>query len=247
MITVYQYIPAWGLPCISPYVSKLVFYLKMAGLPFEAKMQDLSRLATDAPFGKLPYIVDGKNKVADSTHIIEYLKKTYGDPLDQDATPAEKAQMLAWNRLIDEHLYWTAVIQPRWREDANWEIYIPYIVGGAPVGPELRQVLDGFRGLIRSEFVGQGAGRMPDAVVYDRAKADIDAIADFLGNKPYFMGAKPRSIDAGVCSILRHIMQVPFNFPIKDYALGKKNLVDYCARVTAHFKLGEPAAATRAA
>jgi glutathione S-transferase len=237
MITVYQYIPAWGLPCISPYVSKLVYYLKMAGLKFETKMQDLSRLTTDAPFGKLPYILDNGTKVADSTHIINYLKKTHGDPLDKDATPAEKADMLAWTRLIDEHLYWAAVIQPRWREDPNWEIYIPYIVGGAQVSPELRKVLDGFRDLIRSEFLGQGLGRMPDQIVYERARADLDAISDFLDGKPFFMGNKPRSIDADVCAILRHIMHVPFIFPMKDYALGKKNLVDYCARMIERFKL----------
>ena len=37
--------------------------------------------------------------------------------------------MLAWSRLIDEHLYWVAVIQPRWRETANWEKYLRIIAG----------------------------------------------------------------------------------------------------------------------
>lgn len=237
MIEVYQYIPAWGLPCISPYVSKLVYYLKMGNMPFEMKAQDLSRLATDAPYGKLPYINDNGTKVADSSHIINYLKTTYGDTLDKDATAAEKADMVAWNRLIDEHLYWAAVIQSRWREDPNWEIYIPFIVGGAKVEPPLRQVLDGFRAMIVGEFQGQGMGRMPDQVVYERGRADIDAISDFLGAKPFFMGEKPRSIDANVCAILKHIMYVPFKSPIKDYTLGKKNLVDYCTRMTERFKL----------
>jgi glutathione S-transferase len=237
MIAVYQYIPAWGLPCISPYVSKLAYYLKMSGTPFEMKIQDLGKLGTDAPYAKLPYIVDNGNKVADSTHIIDYLKKTYGDSLDKDASAAEKAEMLAWSRLIDEHLYWAAVIQSRWREDPNWEIYIPFIVGGAKVEPPLRAVLDGFRSMIVNELQGQGLGRMPAEVVYERAKSDIDAISDFLGSKPFFMGDKPRSIDASVCSILKHIMLVPFKSEVKDYTLGKKNLVEYCARMTERFKL----------
>ena len=34
------------------------------------------------PKGKLPYITDGANTVADSTFILDYLKATYGDQLD---------------------------------------------------------------------------------------------------------------------------------------------------------------------
>src|SRR4030095_15511508 len=58
MITLYQYMPACTGPCISPYVTKVAYYMKMAGLPFEAKPQDLTRLDRDTPAGKLPCIVD---------------------------------------------------------------------------------------------------------------------------------------------------------------------------------------------
>jgi hypothetical protein len=45
------------------------------------------------------------------------------------------------------------------------------------------------------------------------------------------MGDKPRSIDASVLSVLKHIINSPFSFDTKDYAGGKKNLVDYCERL----------------
>ncbi len=238
MITIYQYIPGWNVPCISPFVTKTIYYMRMAGIPHEIKRQDLSRLQQDAPYGKLPFIEDGGVKVADSTAIIDYLRK-YAD-LDSDAPATEKAQMLAWNRMIDEHTYWCAVIQPRWREQANWEIYLPIIFGASPVPPEVRQTLEEFRKLILSEFLGHGIGRLPENVVYERARADIDAISDFLGSKPYFMGEKLRSIDANLLSILDHIIYTPFKFDTKDYALGKKNLVDYSKRMNERF--GKPEA-----
>ena len=80
-ITVYGYVPAWGLPDISPYVTKLIFYLKICKIPFEYKSQDLSLLDEDAPCGKLPYIIDSDNgsKVADSNMIITYLQQKFGD------------------------------------------------------------------------------------------------------------------------------------------------------------------------
>jgi glutathione S-transferase len=71
-----------------------------------------------------------------------------------------------------------------------------------------------------------------------RARADIDAISDFLGSKPFFMGDRLRSIDANVLSALNHISGTPFNFDTKDYVEGKKNLADYRARLNARF--GKP-------
>jgi hypothetical protein len=84
-----------------------------------------------------------------------------------------------------------------------------------------------------TELWGQRAG----PVVYERARADIDAISDFLGSKPFFMADRLRSIDANVLSALNHIFGTPFNFDTKDIE-GKKNLADYRARLNARF--GKP-------
>ena len=230
----------WQVPCVSPFVSKAVYYLKMAGIPFETERQDLMKLQEDAPFAKLPYIVDKDGtKVADSTEIIKYLKGAYDDALDGDADARELATIHAWNRMLDEHLYWAAVIEPRWDDDANFDIYRPYLVGLDEVPDEVNAVLDQFRTMIREEHVGHGLGRMPADVVYERARQDIEAISDNLGDRPYFMGDKPRSIDANMTSLLKHIMYVPFRFPTKDQALSKKNLVDYVRRVDSQFGLEE--------
>jgi glutathione S-transferase len=236
MIQVYQYLPAWTVPCISPYVTKVIYYMTMAGLKFEPKAQDLTKLDAATPYGKLPVIVDDDGtRVADSTHIIEYLKVHYGDRLDEGVTLEAAAQMHAWNRMIDEHTYWVAVIQPRWRETANWEKYLRIIAHTQDVPPPLRAFADDFRHRILTEFMQGGWGRMPGDVIYQRARADIDALSNFLDGKAFFMGDAPRSIDASVLSILRHIIDTPFTFDTKDYAAGKKNLVDYMARMKQRF------------
>jgi isoprene-epoxide---glutathione S-transferase len=238
MITVYGYVPAWGLPDISPYVSKLVNYLTFTGLPFEHKTQDLATLDDDAPFGKLPYIVDDDGtKVGDSNRIIEYLKGKYGDPLDGDQDKVEAAQALAFNRLVEEQLYWSGVIQPRWRYPDGFRIYIPYIVGGAEVGPELDAALWAFRDRILAGFNGQGMGRRPDDEVHKFLVDDIDALSDFLGDKPYFMGDRLRSVDAAISSMFRHVADQPWDFPGRDHARSKTNLVAYVDRLRDEFKV----------
>lgn len=239
MMKVYQYVPGWTVACISPYVSKLANYLRMVGHPFELVQQDLSRLQEDAPRGKLPFIVDDDGtKVADSNEIIAYHKAKYGDKLDADLTREEKAVATAWMRLIDEHLYWSGVIQPRWRMDSGWETYVPIICGGATeIPPEVREGLDAFRVHIRDEFVHQGMGLKTDEEVLETFKVDVDAMEDFLHHKSFFMGPNPTSIDAAVFSILTHMIESPFAWPGRDYIRGKQSFVDYMARMRERFDL----------
>jgi glutathione S-transferase len=236
MVTIYRYLPGWTVPCISPFVTKVIYYMEMAGVKYQAVSQDLSRLDADTPHGKLPVIVDTDGtRVADSTQIVSYLKSRYGDPLDGDAGSEELGQMHAWNRMLDEHTYWVAVIQPRWRETANWEIYLRIIAGTDDVPAPLRAFADDFRFRILSQFMLGGWGRMPAEVIYRRARADIDALSSFLGAKSYFMGSKPRSIDTSLLAILRHTIDTPFQFDTKDYAKSKQNLVDYMERMKDRF------------
>jgi len=237
MITVYGYLPAWGLPCISPYVTKLVNYLAMTGQEYEIKGQDLTRLDQDSPHGKLPYIVDQSDgtKLGDSNRIIGYLKGTYGDPLDADLTPSERANNLAWNRMLEEHFYWDGVIQPRWRDDAGWRHYQEIITGGAQVDAATQAFLDAFRQRILDGFNGQGMGRRSDAEVFEFYQEDVDAISDYLADKPYFTGDTPRALDASVYASLRHVMDVTFDWPGVKYARSKPNLVAYTDRFRERF------------
>jgi glutathione S-transferase len=231
MITLYGYGPGWTVQCISPYVTKVANYLELAGLDYQIKPGQVFALKSTTPYGKLPVIeIDGQT-VADSTEIIKYLEANSAHPLDAGATAADKATMLAFNRMLDEHLYWAAVIQPRWREQANWERYIPIIVGGAAVDDPLRNMLEEFRRMILAEFDGQGMGRLPAEKVYQRAADDINALADFLGEKSYFMGETPRTIDANVLSLLKHIVDSPFDFPTREQVKARPNLMSYIARL----------------
>ncbi len=85
--------------------------------------------------------------------------------------------------------------------------------------------------MILAEFDGQGMGRLPAEKVYQRAADDINALADFLGEKSYFMGETPRTIDANVLSLLKHIVDSPFDFPTREQVKARPNLMSYIARL----------------
>ena len=54
MITLYTFGPAFGLPDMSPFVTKAEMLLKLAGLDYRTDSNGFSK----APKGKLPYIDD---------------------------------------------------------------------------------------------------------------------------------------------------------------------------------------------
>lgn len=95
MITLYQFAPIWGLPDLSPFVTKLDVYLRMVELPYKAVRANY----WETPKGKLPVIEDNGREVTDSNFIIEYLKTTYGDTLDRHLAPRERATALGMQRV----------------------------------------------------------------------------------------------------------------------------------------------------
>ena len=226
MITLYQFEPALGLRNASPFCLKLETYLRMVGLPYQvAANADVRK----APKKKLPYIQDGATKIADSSFIIDYLKQTYGDPLDQHLSLPEQGTLLAFRRLMEENLYWS-IIYSRWAEDDNWAVIRRLYFGNLP--PILNVVVPW---LVRRDILrnldGHGMGRHDGTEIYEIGQRDIKALSDFLGGKPFLMGDAPTSLDATGYGFLANLLRMQMPSVLSDYAMQFDNLRDYCDRI----------------
>lgn len=171
MIKLYGSVPGWTVPCLGPMVTKVAYYLTLAGIPFEFVPTDLSQLDRDSPNGKVPFLDDQGTRIADSMLILTHLRQKYGDPLGRGVTPREQAQMLAFNRLIDEHLYWITVVQPRYCDDDDWHRYLCMIACTDDPCPEVLAFGDAWRARVLKGYVNSGWTRMPQDVLYARARA----------------------------------------------------------------------------
>ena len=87
MIHLHAFAPLWGLVDVSPFATKVDVYLRLVELPYKLVPFSMESF-TAAPKGKLPYIVDEHETIADSSSIVDYLKKKYSDPLDAKDRPA---------------------------------------------------------------------------------------------------------------------------------------------------------------
>lgn len=230
MIKLYQFPPAFGLPNASPFCMKVETYLRMAGLPYECpRGADFRK----SPKGKLPYIDDNGKIVADSTFIVDYLRATYGDTLDTRLSAHECALGVVIQRTFEESLYWP-VVYSRWIDEAGFAKTNDAFF--ARMKFPLRQIIPIFarRGL-RSQLQGQGTGRHSRDEIYAIGCRDISALADLLGDKAFFLGNEPASVDATAYAFLANLLWVPIDLPMRAHAVKLPNLQAYCERMKARF------------
>lgn len=234
MIELHQFPAKLGVPNLSPFCMKVEAFLNIAGLPYQPVKQPDPR---KAPLGKLPMIVDGEDRVPDSYHILCYLADKYNVDLNAHLTPEEKAVAHAFERMVEERLYWIFVFN-RWLDD-NWPIIKRGAFGKLP--PVVRDMVPRLvQNKIKRDLDGQGLGRHDRDTIYAFAREDIQALADFLGDKSYFMGDKISLADITIGSFLCNLVRVELDSPMKDCVLEHANLDAYQQRLApqlfpAHF------------
>ena len=229
MITLYTFGPAFGLPDPSPFVTKAEVLIKMSGLPYRT---DTKGFRT-APKGKLPYIDDDGTIIADSTFIRMHLERKYRIDFDQGLSPAERGVAWAFEKMCEDHLYW-AGLHARWMVDENFDKgprkFFDQVA--APLRP---LVVTMARRQFRRNLWEHGMGRHTRAEMDQLAARDIDAIADFLAEKPYLMAETPCGADATVFPFMAHALCPLFATAIRTCAEHKSNLVTYRDRLMAQY------------
>jgi len=232
MITLYNFGPAFGLPDPSPFVMKVETLLKMAKLPYRTDPTGFAK----APKGKIPYIDDDGTVVPDSTFIRWHIEKKYRIDFDQGLDAAQKATAWAFEKMAEDQLYWVGV-NDRWMNDANFRKGPVRFFDKVPA-PMRPFVIAMVRRKLRATLHGQGLGRHSPDEILALATRSIDAIADFLGDKPFFMGNEPTGADATMFAFACFVLCPHFESRWRSVAERRDNLRHYVGRMTARFYPG---------
>ena len=117
MIKVFGFGENLGVADPSPFVLKVITYLEMTGIAYEviSKFNNLQK----APKGKLPFIEDEGEVIADSVVIIDHLKSKYGNKLDGRFSDQQRALAHLISKSLDENFYWT-IVYSRWVRESSW-------------------------------------------------------------------------------------------------------------------------------
>lgn len=225
MLKVQAYAPVFGEPSGSPFCVKAMCLLELSG-------QDWSYVQTDdprkAPKGKLPVLETDSQLIADSDDIRDHLEKTYDIDFDKGLSAHERAISRSVIRMVEEHIYF-ALSCDRWLHDENWEHVkkayfskMPPLIGGLITSAIRKQVINANK--------GQGIGRHSPNERFLRAKKDIDAIEELLGEQTFLFGDFATAADVSVVSMLNACTAAPVPTELSKYLNQNEKLCAYLKR-----------------
>ncbi|WP_316169556.1 MULTISPECIES: glutathione S-transferase family protein [unclassified Bradyrhizobium] len=229
MITLFGLGAGFGLPEISPFVTKTEVQLKMAGLAFRKQRA----MPPASPKGQLPFIDDGGELIADSTFIRAHVERKYGFDFDHGLDVRARAQAWGFERMIEHHLYF-ALVGARWVDPVNFAKGPAHFFDGVPADKREKLREDAqFR--VAENYLISGLGRhAPDEDV-DLAARSLRALSVQLGDRPYLMGDRPCGTDATAFAVVAGILTPFFESELRRRTESFGNLVAYAERMMAQY------------
>ena len=228
MITLYTFGPGFGLRDLSPFVRKAQLLLKMSGQPFQEDRTGFRK----APKGKLPYIDDAGEIIADSQFIRWHLERKYAIDFDAGLTPTQRAANWALEKMLENHSYFFGVSE-NWLQNPDWAKGILASAGvpGLLLGPLSRLV----RGQVAKSLKAQGSGRHSREQLLRLQARDIEVVAQLLGDKPFFGGDQPCGLDATASAFVDGWLCKALGLPSGEEARKYPTLSAYQARMQQRF------------
>jgi glutathione S-transferase len=225
MITLYGFGEGFGLPEISPYVTKTEVQLKMAGLAY----RKLPARPPQAPKGQLPFIEHDGQRVGDSTFIRGYLERAFGLDFDQGLTSRQRAEAWALERMLENQLCWFGV-QARWLIPENFAKGPAQFFDGAPETVR-EQALERVRAAVQAV----GVTRHTEPEMLALATRSLAALETVLGEQSYLCGARPGGADATAFAILAFLLSPHFESPVRRQVERFDGLMAYVDRLMGEF------------
>lgn len=225
-LRVFTFRPDWGLPSAGPFAIKLLAWLELAGIPYQQVAEDNPR---KGPKGKSPWIELDGERIADSEVIIDLLGRRHGVDLDAGLSPEQRAQGHAWRRTFEEHFHqvleWELFLRP---EGAAYMRALLASTVPPVVAPLVFSML---RRHFGRQLYARGIARHAPEVVAAKGRADVDALAAFLSDRPFLVADRPTMVDTAVFGQLAPMVYWPMATPVASYARSVPAIAAYCDRM----------------
>lgn len=223
-VSLYQHPPWNAIPSPLPACIKVETYCRMLKIPYE----NVYKPGTDQ---KLPYIeYQGETKKHD---LIGFLNSKFEADPDANLNEMDKACSRAFQTMVEENTFWSLMYY-RWVD--NFAETKKYFKGLDVVRKNVRPKLD--QGKCVKCLEAHEIGKHNKEEIYAIGEKDLRALSAFLGDKEFFMGSDPTTIDCTMFGLLSCLLHTAENSPLaKVVKEDLKNLVDFCDRMKLNFWL----------
>jgi glutathione S-transferase len=228
-LKLFQFPRMFDIPNLSPFCCKLETWLRIAGIPYEIEITTNPR---KGPRGKLPFVDDGGVIVADTTIIIDHLKRTRGVDPDAGLDASQRAIALLVQRTLEEHYAFVLAYTHLIREEGQRHTNDRFDALPTLVRPLVSHLVEKQVGKI---LWFQGLTRNSHEEIVESALRDWRAVLTVMGPGPYFFGNTPSSIDAVVFGTLASSVLTPIDTPIRSFLRSQPGCLDYAERMRTRF------------
>ena len=226
----FTFAPAWGLPTAGPFGLKLEMCLRMLGVPYERTSENDNR---KGPKRKSPWIEDGHFRLGDTELILDYVQRTRGLEVDDTLSPLEGARSQILRSMLEEHYHQIFEYELVVLNDGF--VHLRKIFEGSMSAPMVALAGPLIRRGFKKHLFERGIARHAPEQVAAMGRADIDALATWLGDREWFVADRPTRADASAFGLLAVSIRSPLATPVCSYARSKANLVAFVDRALARF------------
>ncbi|GFO11690.1 failed axon connections [Plakobranchus ocellatus] len=181
---------------------------------------------------KTPWLEYNGNTIADSQLGMDFLSDRLDLQLDINLSQEHRAVARAFRELAEENLYWTMCYESFVRNPKSLDVLLKDVF--SPLKKFMFKNIIGF--FVKRQLWSQGMGRHSDSEIWQIGREDLTALSQYLGEKPYLMGAEPCQADCSVFGMLAMVVWQMRGSRHEQFVYAElPNLVQYCERVRDRF------------
>src|SRR5262249_51837397 len=199
--------------------------LRMLDVPYERSYNNDNR---KGPKRKSPWLEDGEHVLGDTELILAHVARTTGKHLDRELSEIDRARSLVLRRMLEEHYHQVFEYELCLRDEGFAQLRT-MIEGEIPA--LLRPLaFRAMRRAMKHHLFERGIARHTPDEVTAMGRADIDALASWLGDRDWFITDHPTKADASAFGLLAVTIRSDLPTPVCRYARTKPNLVAFVER-----------------
>jgi len=235
IVYLYQFMRTPVIPSLSPYCLKVETWLRLQGLKYENvdhKMKFKSKK------GQLPFIELNGEEIADSAIIIKQLSEKFNTDLDASLTAEQKLVAHSNIHMIEHHFAWIvkslyATCPDKWL--AAYKVEARSLMAPYPFpAPVINLLFKRKFKMAAKKVRAHGIGVHKPEEIEEFGKTDLKVLSDLLGDKDFFFGDKPSTLDVVAFANLAQIlyMDKEVQVTLREYLTEScPNLNEFCSRM----------------